>query len=261
MNTNTAAIPVSQNESVIKIISFLRDNGMTKETQEMESIMSGFDFMETQFGKLFEELQGVKSQLKAIEDRSLRGTVSRIAETADLKITEVKAQFNETKNSFTKACSEGLNFIKDKGAAAFSKAMEFMRVKSALTNLKDKLKNTVKFINQSVYRLESVKMELHEVDVHKHQAKRVFFGKETKPMPEYDDKRGLIAKIQKLLIKVSEGLKGFEKVTDTAIEGLVKLEQRREREKVSVKSEIREIKNAKTSGDMPSVGKTEREAR
>jgi len=255
--TDTMAIPVSvsKNDSIVKIITLLRDNGNVKESREVEELSNHFDFMETQFSKLIEELQGVKTHLKLIEDKSLYGTVSRVVQAAELKITEVKTQFINSKNRFIKTRSNGLNFIKEKGIAAFSKAMDFLQVKSALVNLKDKLNKAVKFVNQSVYRLEAIKEELHEVKIHKHKARRIFFGKENKPMPEYDGNRGILANIQKLLIKASGGLRGIEKTADTVIGGLENLGIRSG--KNSVKGEINDIVKIKTSGTMPFAEKAE----
>jgi hypothetical protein len=239
--TNTAtAIPVSQNENVIKIISFLKDNGMAKETQEFEGLVNHFDSMETQFGKLFEDMQGIKSQLQAIEDKSLHGVVSRITEAAGLKVIEVKAHFANTKESFLKSCANAVKVIKEKGISAFAKTMDFLRVKTALTSLKVKLDGAITSMKKTVFRLDAVKCELYEAKTHKHRAKRAFFGKETKKMPDYDSNRGFLAGIQKLMIKASGVLTEIERKNDSAIEGLGKLEQRTERD--SVKGEIGGIK-------------------
>jgi len=75
----------------------------------------------------------------------------RIVDTAEVKISEVKNQFIA---------------VKEKGVSTLNKALNFFGVRSALSRLQGKLRDSVSALQQGVSRIEDMKVQIHEAGVH-----------------------------------------------------------------------------------------------
>jgi len=71
----------------------------------------------------------------------------RIVDTAEVKISEVKNQFIA---------------VKEKGVSTLNKALNFFGVRSALSRLQGKLRDSVSALQQGVSRIEDMKVQIHE---------------------------------------------------------------------------------------------------
>lgn len=251
MGAQLQAVPLAEHEDVKKVIALYVQNGMEQEKSDVEVLLKHIEFMETQFGKVFDELKNVRSQLETLQDKGIRATVTRIVDAVEIKVTEAKAQFVGLKDSILRSFSGALEAVKEKGVSALKSTADFLKTqtRSALSSLKGKLEQAVASLHRGVTRIESVKTELHAAKSHVSNAGRLMLGKETKDTPAYDSERGVLAGIQKFLGKTGSLLSGIGKVTDSAmrkIEGMGQPDEKR-----SVKQNLREFKNAHTGGKSP----------
>jgi len=246
MNMPESTIPITENEAVKNIIMLLQGKGTEQEKQDIESLVSHIESMETQFAKVFDELQDVKSQLQAIQDKGIRATAMRIVDTAEVKISEVKNQFIAVKDNVIKSFTDAKEAVREKGVSALNKALNFFGVRSALSRLQGKLRDSVSALQQGVSRIEDMKGQIHEAGVHAQNAGRVMIGKNAKEITAHNSDHGILSGVQKLLNKTEGMLSGMGKITASAIGKIDKLEQRGE--KSSVRQSLKSIRQSQTSG-------------
>jgi len=246
MNTIETTVPITKNEDIQHIFTLMQDNGMQRDKQEIESLVRQISFMEAQFEKVFSELQDVKSQLQAIQDNGIRATVTRIVDTAEIKISGVKNQFIAVKANVIKSFADAKDAVKEKGVSALNKTLNFFGVRSALSRLQGKLRDSVSTLQQGVSRIEDIKGQIHEAGVHARNAGRVMIGKDAKEVAAHNSERGILSGVQKLLNKTGGMLSGMGKITSSAISKINKLEQRGE--KPSVRQNLKSIKQSQAGG-------------
>jgi len=246
MNMVEATVPITKNEDIQHILTLMQGNGMQRDKQEIESLASQISFMETQFEKVFSELQDVKSQLQAIQDKGIRAAAMRIVDTAEVKISEVKNQFIAVKDNVIKSFTDAKEAVKEKGVSALNKALNYFGVRSALSRLQGKLRDSASAVQQGVSRIEDMKGQIHEAGVHAQNAGRVMIGKDAKEITAHNSDHGILSGVQKLLNKTGGMLSGMGKITASAIGKIDKLE--RNGEKSSVRQSLKSIRQSQTSG-------------
>jgi len=245
MNMPETTVPITENEAVKNIIMLLQGKGTEQEKQDIESLVSHIESMETQFAKVFDELQDVKSQLKAIEDKSVRAAVQRIVDNVELKVNDVKDQFVSLKDSVVNSFSDAAEAIKQKGVSALRKTVDFLKIHTALSHLKNKLNQSVHSLNQGAEQIQTIKNELYTAKEHFTNATHLAVGKSTKEVSPNNSERGVLTKIQRLMLKAGGLLKGMSKTADSAISKLEKLEQKDE--KMSVRDSLKDIKRSRSN--------------
>lgn len=239
----TATIPISENEAVKNIIMLLQDKGAEREKQDIESLVKHIEGMESQFSRVLNELQDVKSQLQTIQDKSVRATVGRVVNSVETKVTEAKAQFTVLKDNVVQSFADAAVAIKQKGVSALSKTVDFLKIRSALSHIKSKLNQSVQSLNSGVQQIQQVKTELHTAKEHAVNAGRLFVGKKAIEESRFDSERGVLTKIQRFMLKTGELLKGMSKAADSAIGKLEQLEQKDE--KSSVRENLKTIRQSR----------------
>lgn len=255
----TEAIPITQNEDMKKVLMFLQNSGVEREKEDIESLVKHIDYMESQFGRVLNELQDVKSQLKAIEDKSVRATAARIVDTVELKFMEAKQQFVSVKENVVKSFSDATQTVKEKGVSALKKTVNFLGIHSALSHLKGKLNQAVASLNQGVSRIEKMKGEIHEAKIHAQNAGRIMVKKNVKEVSAYHSDRGILSGIQKRMSKAGNMLSGISKTVDSAI-GKLENPERRD-EKKSVREDLKKIKKSRTADQTPAGKSVQDKAR
>jgi len=253
------AVPITEHEDIKKIFALYLQNGMGQEKADAESLIKHIAFMETQFEKVFDELQNVRSQLQTIEDKSVRATVTRIVDAAHTKITEAKAQFSGIKDSVVASFSDAVAAAKEKGVSALKKTVDFLKIQPALSIIRNKLGQAIHSLHQGVAQIEKVKTELHAAKSHAHNAGRLMLGKDVKAAKVYDSERGVLAGVQKLMNKTVGLLAGIGKAAGAAMRKIEELGQ--QSEKTSVHQSIKDIKDSRAGGGRLATDKSRDNAR
>lgn len=227
---------------------------MGQEKSDAESLLKHIEYMETQFEKVFDELQTVRSQLQTIEDKSVKATAMWIFDTVEVKVSETKAHFVGIKDSVVTSFSNTLKAVEQKGVSTLKNTIEFLKIHTALSFLKGKLGKAVDSLQQGVGQIEKVKIEFHAAKSHAGNAGRLLLGKGVKATKDYNSERGILTGVQKLLGKTAVLLTNIGKVADSAMRKIEGLGE--QSEKTSTLKSIKEIKTARI-GEKPS--KSERD--
>ena len=248
----TQAIPITENNDVKRVFELLESNGMTKERQNVASLVNQIDFMEKQFSLVIGELQQVKSQLQSIQDKTLRATTTRIVNNVEVKINDAKNRFIALKDSVIQAFSDTVKAVKQKGVSALKKGLDFIGVRSVLLSLQKKTKESMTALHSGITRIEGMKGEINSAKTHIQNAGRAMRGKEVKEITVKGADRGVLSCVQKLFGKTGNLLSGIGQKAGAVIEKIDNLGQRDEKQSVS--GTIKNIKKSRADNSNVVIG-------
>ncbi len=249
MPETMTAIPISEYEAVKTLLSLLREGGAERERQDIESLVRHMENMESQFDKVLNELESVQSQLKSLQDKGLRSSVTRLYEKASVKVTQAKTQFTAVKDSVLQSFADAVSAVKQKGVSALRKTVDFLKIRSALSLLSNKLNQAVQSLHSAAQQIQNAKAELHTAREHAANAARLFVGKKERNVSRLDSDRGLLSAIQRAMLKTGGLLAGMSKAANTAAGKLEQLEGKDG--KKSVRDDLKTIRRGKNETRSP----------
>lgn len=238
-----AQAKLSEQPEIIDLLRVLEQSKLMKEQQEVESLVNYLDSMESQFGEVLKELKEVKGQLTQIQDKGVKSSATRLMEGAENKIGEIGSQLKTVRENIVKSARAAMQAFKEKGVGALQKAVEAMKIPSALSRLKEAFRSGKESMNDRADQMVAIGSEIHEAKSHTKNAGRILMGKAAKEMEPQNTDKGITAKFQKAYLACGKGLERMEQGTDRAMK---KLEKFMEREKKpSVKEELKKLKSEK----------------
>lgn len=240
-----AQAKLSEQPEIIDLLRVLEQSKLMKERQEVESLVNYLDNMESQFGEVLKELKEVKGQLTQIQDKGVKSSATRLMEGAETKIGEIGSQLKTVRENIVKSARAAVQAFKEKGVGALQKAVEAMKIPSALSRLKEAFRSGKESMNDHADQMAVIGSEIHEAKSHAKNAGRIFMGKAAKEAEPQNTDKGITAKIQKVYLACSRGFERMEQGTDRAMKKLEKFMERGK--KPSVKEELKKLKSEKAS--------------
>lgn len=84
-----AAVNLREQPEIRELFETLEENGLAKEQQEVESLVTYLENMESQFGKVLGELKEVRGQLTQIQEKGIRATAVRVVGNVEGRVLEI----------------------------------------------------------------------------------------------------------------------------------------------------------------------------
>lgn len=238
-----AQAKLSEQPEIIDLLRVLEQSKLMKERQEVESLVNYLDNMENQFGEVLKELKEVKGQLTQIQDKGVKSSATRLMEGAENKIEEIGNQLKTVRVNIVKSAKQAVQAFKEKGVGALQKAVEAMKIPSALSRLKEAFRCGKESMNDRADKMAVISSEIHAAKNHAKNAGRIFMGKAAKEVEPQSMDKGITARIEKAYLACG---RGFERMEQEADRAMKKLEKFAEREKKpSVKEELKKLKSEK----------------
>lgn len=238
-----AQAKLSEQPEIIDLLRVLEQSKLMKERQEVESLVNYLDSMESQFGEVLKELKEVKGQLTQIQDKGVKASVTHLCEGAENKIGEIGSQLKTIRENVVKSARAAVQAFKEKGVGALQKAVEAMKIPSALSRLKEAFRSGKESMNDHAEQMAAIGSEIYEAKNHAKNAGRILMGKAAKEAEPLNMDKGITAKIQKAYLACSRGFERMEQGTDRAMKKLEKFMERGK--KPSVKEELKKLKSEK----------------
>lgn len=229
------AMRLMEQPDLVELMETLQKNGMEKEKQEVETLACYLENMEGQIGEVLNELQEVRGQLNAIQDKGIRAAALRVADKVETKVTEVKAQALSAKDHLVESAAHAVSAFKEHGISAFKKALSAMRMPEALAHIRDGLHGSVEAARQGALKVTELSRELHEVGEHTKNAGRLLVGKAQREPAAHNPDKGVLSKFQKLLIGAGTVFSKMEKAAAAALDKM-------QEKKPSVKEDLKGLR-------------------
>ena len=243
METATA---LREQPEIRELFQVLEGNGLKKERQEVETLVDYLEGMESQFGRVIEELKEVRGQLEQIQDKGIKATAARLLDSAEGKAQEIGGQIALVKTNLVRSARNAVQEFKEKGVDALRRAVSAMKILTVLSLLKEGLHGCMESMNKNAAKIGIVGGELGRAAQHTKNAGRVLIGRRIKEPAEQKGDKGVLAGIQKAFLSFGRSFSVMEKAAENA-QKRVEQFSRGEDKKPSVKAELRRIKDGKTA--------------
>jgi len=253
-------IPLSEQPELGELFTVLDGNGMSREKQEVESLVHYIENMEIQFGQVLDELKEVRGQLEQIQDKGVKATVQHIVDKTETKVLDVKSQLVTVKNNLVKSAANAVDAFKEKGITALHKAVNAMGIYSALSHVKLGLQQAKGSVNKDISKIGIINSELRSIGEHSKNIGRTLTGRQAEEVTPHNPDKGVLSKIQKMFAASGSLLSKMEKMTDNTMKKVAKLEQREE-QKPSVKESLKAIRAAQSVKQADSKSLSQEKAR
>lgn len=240
----TQTISLSVHPQILDLIEALEQNGLSKQKEEVQSLVGYIENMEQSLSMMMAEMQEMHAEVSRLHDKGIRAKCTQLLSKAENKIEQVKTMVSTAKNRLIAAAGNAMKTYKEKGKSALIQAVNAMRIPAALSRIKEGFYHAAQSMRQSAGQLDSVREELHEVGSHMKNVGRVMFGKPTKQTKALEADKGVLAKLRDFLESCG---KAFDRMERSADNLLSKTQHDKPmEEKPSVKSELRQMKSAKS---------------
>ena len=241
MNVAVKQIPANHGDNVVKLSEMLTKYGSQQEQNTFKLILNQMQQMDKTCESLLGEVAEMKSQLQAIQDKSVGAKLSAVIDKISFKVTEIKSDITEIKNRFSEAVSHTLSAVKEKGISALHKTAEFLKLKPLFSAVKTKLQNAAKSLLMIDRNIENYRETMHRTKAEKTNARRQLLGL---PIKEYQPKKskGPLFPLQHLVKKIAAGFQSMAKSAEALETGIDRLQGK----KHSVRSELKDSQSKTT---------------
>lgn len=245
----TLQVPIGEQPHLKEFFKLLNENGQKQEAADLSALLSQLATMEKQYEKVLSELTEVRGQLSNLHDGGYKTAVIKDVENTQSHVSQAKEKLAGLKADISKNIKKALSAVKQQGISALNKAVDFLGIKTVLSDMKADLQASISSTQKSIDRINAIGSELHALNEHTKNLGRALTGKETKELTERNEDKGVLAAVAKPLKKHKATLEGMEKSVSKAIARVERLEQAavRGKEKPSIREELKAAKKPETA--------------
>lgn len=245
---------------IMELFQALEGNGLEKERQEAESLVSCLEGMEGQLYQVFEELKAVRGQLAQIQDKGMKAAAARIVEKAEGKVQEIGCRIAAVKENLICSAKSAVTAFKEAGAGALRKAVSAMKIPAVLSMLKEAFHEGMEDMHKNAARMAAISGEIHEAGEHAKNIGRVLSGRGVKEPEPHNPDKGVTAKIKLVFLSFGRAFSNMEQAAEHAVRRLERFEGKGSR-KASVRAELKRLKERKEAISQLPIQMKEKEGR
>lgn len=234
------ALALREYPQIIELLAVLEQSGLTKERDEVSSLVDYISSMEEKLSQMMGELQEMHGEVKQIQDKGLHARCTRLLNTAQERVSQTRTMVTTVKTNFVRAAGNAVKSFKEKGRSALSQAVRAMKIPVVLSKMKDGFHRAEQAMEDMAGDVDTMREQLHEAGVHLQNAGRALSGKEVKEAEPLESDKGILAKVRNTLSGMGRAFSAMERRTGTLAE---KMQDTRQEQKPSVKSELHVLKS------------------
>lgn len=234
------ALALREYPQIIELLAVLEQSGLTKERDEVSSLVEYIGSMEEKLSQMMGELQEMHGEVKQIQDKGLHARCTRLLDTAQERVSQTCTMVTTVKTNFVRAAGNAVKSFKEKGRSALSQAVRAMKIPVVLSKMKDGFHRAAQTMEDMACDVDTRREQLHEAGVHLQNAGRALSGKEAKETEPLESDKGILAKVRNTLSGMGRAFSAMERHAGTLAE---KMQSTRQAQKPSVKSELHVLKS------------------
>ena len=239
-----AALNLKEQPDMRALLCVLEGNGLNKERQEVESLVDYLEGMGNQFGQMLEELQAVRKELVKMQDRGIRASVTRMADSAESKAQEIWGHITNIGKNLVRSAKNAVAAFRDKGVDALRKAVSAMKIPQVLSAVKNMLHNGAEKMNGKAEKTRMLAGEIHKAKEHRRNIGRLLTGRQIKEPMEQAADRGMLGKVQKAFLSCGRMYASMEEKAEKALNRVEEFCRGAEK-RPSVKANLKQLKDGK----------------
>lgn len=230
---------LSVHPQILDLYTVLEQNGLSKQKEEIQSLVSYIENMENKLSEMSEEIENMHKALERMNDRKFRNKCQNIISSIEEKIQQARTMISVTKVKLVNFADNAVKTFREKGHSTLLQMMNALKVPELLSHMRDGFAHASDSMFQHAEHLKSAQQELHEIGAHFKNFMRYLAGK---PVASEKLRNNAGAGADLIYATESCGHKFFNMKckTDDFINKICK--DTKTEEKVSVKGELNNIK-------------------
>ncbi len=164
---------LSDHETVMELLSLLKENGRELQAAELSCLISALDSLEQQYSSVLAELNDIKRELTP------KQPFFGLVQAAQEKVEQARDQLAAVKEKIISWAKTAIEDFKRVGVSALDTALSALGVKKLLGAMQDKVRGAMEGMDASVKKVEAMGQELRSAGAHLKNAGRAATGKET----------------------------------------------------------------------------------
>lgn len=213
--------------SVIELQKILSACNKLSQEQQIAILVEQMREMEKNLSAVMQELSSVKEQLNDLSaDNAQKGTLTKMAETADAKLSEQSANLKAAGKDLNEKARGLVQKFKDFGITALNHVCEILGIKERLIVMRDNARSNAQSALESAEKIAKIEQELGLAKLHKKNAMKTALGKEPAEVSEVKENKllkrlrsiyiGLYEKYSKRVEKLEKSISKFDNLEHKA---------------------------------------------
>lgn len=230
---------LKEHPQIVELLDTLDKNGLMKEKNEVQSLVSYIGDMEETLTGMLGELQDMRREINLIHNNTLRNKCHTLVEKTEGKIRQGFSAVKKMKDNLIQSTGNAVRAFREKGRDALAESVRAMKIPEALDKLSSMFGKMSKEMEQDTKKLSAMQAEFQGAKGHLKNMGLLFMGKAAKEAAHTKSDRGVLSRLSHLF---EQAQKGFASLEQKAMDAADKL--RVSRVKSSVKENLSKYRAA-----------------
>ncbi len=102
------ALALREYPQIIELLAVLEQSGLTKEREEVSSLVEYIGSMEEKLSQMMGELQEMHGEVKQIQDKGLHARCTRLLDAAQERVSQTRTMVTTVKTNFVRAAGNAV---------------------------------------------------------------------------------------------------------------------------------------------------------
>lgn len=208
---------LNEHPQIAELLDTLDKNGLIKEKNEVQSLVSYIGGMENTLTEMLGELQDMRREINLIHNNTLRSKCHTLVEKTEGKIRQGVFAVKKMKDNLIRSAGNAVRAFREKGRDALAESVRTMKIPEALDKLSSMFGKLSKDMAQDTRKLSAMQTELQSAKGHLKNMGLLFVGKAAKETEHTKTDKGILSRLSRLFEKTQKGFSSLEqKAMDTA---------------------------------------------
>lgn len=228
--------PIKENPQVKELMEAFEKFDMTKEKQEVQSLVDYIGDMENTLSEMMSEISDMRNEIQRIHDGLTRHKCMNLVGKLEDNIKQGIAVLGTVKDNLIRSAGSALKTIKESGKEALKTVLLAMKIPESLDKLGELFGKKSLEIKEDVQKINAMQSELNSAKGHMKNVGRLFAGKEASFEDHTASDKGILASYGRFLNRIGNGLTSLKQKAMDASDKI-----RVGRVKESVKDELQKM--------------------
>lgn len=171
---------LKEHPQIVELLDTLDKNGLMKEKNEVQSLVSYIGGMEETLTEMLGELQDMRREINLIHNNTLRSKCHTLVEKTEGKIRQGFSAVKKMKDNLIQSAGNAVRAFRERGRDALAESVRAMKIPEALDKLSAMFGRMSKEMAQDTKKLSAMQTELQGAKGHLKNMGLLFMGKAAK---------------------------------------------------------------------------------
>ena len=195
---------LKEHPQIVELLDTLDKNGLMKEKNEVQSLVSYIGGMEETLTEMLGELQDMRREINLIHNNTLRSKCHTLVEKTEGKIRQGFSAVKKMKDNLIQSAGNAVRAFRERGRDALAESVRAMKIPEALDKLSAMFGRMSKEMAQDTKKLSAMQAEFQGAKGHLKNMGLLFMGKAAKEAEHSKTDKGVLSRLSRLFEKAQK---------------------------------------------------------